>query len=124
MQTIKPKFGQFLLAESKNYLGQKIGDILSALQSLHDDASHLGSAKLVKASHGIVNQIRIVIHDDWPDTEIDTLQSLQRVGVALAKAIEDDGDLPETLAAAVQELQQLSGDMGEPINDFGSSEDQ
>lgn len=116
-------FKETLFLETNNYLSQKVGDILSAIENLHDDSNHLGSGQLVKASKGIVNQIRRIVKDDWPDTEINSLKTLQRVGVALAKAIDENGDLKDVLGSAVQELQQLTNKSGEPINDLGSMED-
>ena len=113
----KLDFTLYILNETKTHLSQKIGDILSALQNLHDDADHLGTRQLLKASQGIVNQIRRVIHETWPDTEMDSLQILQKIGVALSKAIDENTNLKDVIASSVEELQQASG--GHPVNDLG-----
>ena len=91
---------------------------MSALQNLHDDAEHLGARQILKASQGIVNQIRRVLHETWPDTEMDSLKTLQAIGVALSKAIDENADLNDVVASAVEELQQASS--GKPVNDLGS----
>jgi hypothetical protein len=116
-------FTLYLLNEQRAYLGQKLGDILTAVQNLHDDAANLGTRQLTKATDGIVKQIRRIIKDEWPDTELPVLQTLQRVAVALAKAIDENADLKEVVAGAVQELQKASGDLEEPVNNFGSEEE-
>ena len=113
----KLDFTFYLLNETKTHLSQKMGDILSALQNLHDDAEHLGTRQLLKASQGIVNQIRRVIKETWPDTEMESLKVLQRIAVALSKAIDENTDLKDVIASSVEELQQASG--GEPVNDLG-----
>lgn len=119
---MKPNFKIYLLNESKSHLGQKIGDILTALQSLSEDSPHLGSRQLLQASKGIANQIRKTVKDDWPDTETATLRILQKVGIALMKAIDENGDLKDVIPSAVQELQKASSDLGEPVNDLGSQD--
>lgn len=112
-------FTLYLLNEQKAYLGQRLGDILTAVQNLHDDAENLGTRKLMKSADGIVRQIRRIIKDEWPDSQTSTLKSLQKVAVALIKAISDNGDLKEAIAASVQELQTASEELGEPVNDLG-----
>lgn len=119
----KPRFKLYLINETNQHLAQKIGDILTALQSLNDDAKHLGSRQLIQACKGISNQIRKILKDNWPDTSLDALKSLQKVGVALMRAIDSNQDIKETIASAVQELQQTSNDLGQPINDLSPPED-
>jgi hypothetical protein len=116
-------FTLYLLNEQRAYLGQKLGDILTAVQNLHDDAANLGTRQLTKATDGIVKQIRRIIKDEWPDTELPTLQTLQRVAVALAKAIDENADLKDVIAGATQELQKASGDLEEPVNNLGSEDE-
>ena len=117
----KLDFTFYLINEAQSHLSQKIGDILSALQNLHDDADHLGTRQLLKASQGIVNQIRRVIKETWPDTEMDSLKVLQKIAVALSKAIDENTELKDVIASAVEELQQASG--GQQVNDLGGEND-
>ena len=114
------QFSNYILTETRSHLGQKIGDILTALQSLHDDAANMGSRQLLTASKGVVNQIRRVLHDSWPDSETKTLQVLQRIGVALMKSIDENQPIGDVLAASVQELQAAQEDLGEPVNNLAS----
>jgi hypothetical protein len=76
----------------------------------------------------IVNQIRAIIHDQWGDVATPFLPILQRVGVAMMKAIEEKGDINEVLASAGEELENIMKKLGVPINQIGSglddSEDQ
>jgi len=114
-------FKGYLLYETKSYLGQKVGDILTALQSLNDDAPNMGTRQLLSAAKGIASQIKRILHDNWPDSETTTLKTLQRIGVALMKSIDENQPIGDVLSASVQELQQASEDLGMPVNDLLSS---
>lgn len=112
------QFRQYLLTEETNYLAQKIGDILSATQSLAQDASNLGTRQLVKSSQRIVDQIRKILHDSWSDKEERALKELQKVGVAISKAIDSNGDLEEILNTSVEVLQNATEELKSPINNL------
>lgn len=113
------RFKQFILNESNAYLGQKVGDILTASQELSDDSKNMGTRDLIRFSERIVNQIRRILHSNWPKEEKKHLLTLQKVGVALMKAIEDKDDLPGTIAGTVGILEKLVGKLGVPINKLG-----
>jgi len=114
------QFKNFLFNENRVYLGQRIGDILNALQDLSQNANGMGTRQLVRSSEGIVNQLRRILHTHWADKEQDNLKRLQKVAVAISKAIEDKDDLEGILQAGSQELQQVIGDMDVPVNKLGS----
>ena len=116
-------FKSFLLNENKYYLGQKIGDILAALQSLSEDASNIGNRGLIRASQGIVNQIRRILHGRWEDEDVNSLKELQKVGVALCKAIDTKDDLASVITGAVDVIEKITQDMEVPINDVGSEQE-
>ena len=116
------QFRYFILNETRSALGHKLGDILTALQSLSDDAPNMGSRQLLRAAKGVVNEIRRVLHDTWSDTESSTLKTLQRIGVALMKSIEENQPIGEVLSTAVQELQKSQEELGEPVNNLASPE--
>ena len=63
------RFKEFLLNESRAYLAQKIGDILSALQELKNDAPNMGARDLTQYAMRIVMLIRRVLHSSWPKDE-------------------------------------------------------
>ena len=111
-------FKGHLLYETKSYLGQKVGDILTAMQSLNDDAPNMGTRQLLSAAKGVAAQIKRILHDTWPDSETATLKTLQRIGVALMKSIDENQPIGDVLSASVQELQQASEDLGVPVNDL------
>jgi len=115
------RFKHFIINEVKSHLGEKLGDILAALQNLSEDAPNMGTKQLVDSTKGIVDNIRPILKDNWPDTEKSSLEALQRVGVALSNAIESNEDLKSTLATAVQDLQQSSEKLGEPVNTIGAT---
>lgn len=113
-------FKYFLLNEEKSYLGQKISDILTALHDLLEDIDNLGSRHVNRMAESIVNQIRRVLHSNWSEKQHKNLRVLQKVGVAIMKAIEDKGDLNSVLASSAKEIEKLTGDLGRPVSDFGN----
>jgi hypothetical protein len=117
------RFKSFLLHENKYYLGQKAGDLLTALQSLGDDASNIGNRTLIRAVQGIVNQIRRILHGRWDDGDFKYLKVLQKIGVALCKAIDEKEDIATVLSSAGTELEDLLSKMGVPVNSLGSEEE-
>ncbi len=114
-------FKDFLMLENRVYLGSKMGDILTALQELRDDAKSMGSRSLLRYSEKIVNQIRRVLHTHWPKDEHKYLVPLQKVGVAMMKAIEERDNLEEVIAGAASEVEKLLSKMGVPINKIGAT---
>ncbi len=121
MQSIH--FKSFLLNENKYYLSQKIGDLLTALQGLSEDAPNLGNRALIRAAQGIVNQIRRILHGRWDDEDVNFLKTLQKIGVAICKAIDTKDDIATVVASCSAELEKISGESGEPVNDLASDQE-
>lgn len=117
-------FNLFLLHENKVYLGQRIGDILSAIQDLDQNKGGMGARQLVANSDRIVGQIRKILHGTWSKKEEKWLKQLQKAGVALAKAIDEKDDLEAILATVSTEIQDVMTKMKVPINSLGSQEDE
>jgi len=117
---MKYEFRDFLLNEDKAYLGQRVGNILSAIQDLVQNSKGMGTRQLLRSSETIVNQMRRILHTHWPQQHEDDLKRLQKAAVAIAKSIEDKDSLEEILQAAGQELEGLMGDMDSPVNQLGS----
>lgn len=117
---MKNQFRMFLMNEERVYLSSKSGDILTALQELDKDAANMGKRHLMRLIKNIVRQIRRVLHSSWSFEEQQYLKVLQKVGVALMKGLDSNEDLPTLISSAVQEMQNLSEKMGEPINNIGS----
>jgi len=116
------RFKEFLINEQQAYLGQKVGDILTAVQELMTDAQGMGTRDLVRYTQQVVNQIRPILHSSWPREEKKFLLTLQKVAVSLSKAIEDKGDLPSKLAGNAEVLQKLVADLGVPINKLSTTD--
>jgi len=112
-------FKGFILNEARAYLGIRIGDILNAVQDLQQNAKSMGTRQLVKNTEGVVNQIRIILHSHWDKEEQTALKRLQKSGVALARAIEEKDDLESILTGVKGELEELAGDLGQPIGELG-----
>lgn len=116
------KFKEFILFEQKQYLAQKVGDILAAAQELRDDAGNMGSRDLSRFSERIVNQIRRVLHSYWAKENQRYLKDLQKIGVAVIKAVKEKGDLANTISGATSSLEKLVSDLGTPINKIAAPE--
>jgi len=113
-------FKQFLLNENQAYLGQKVGDILTSLKEINADSKTMGSRDLVRFSERIVNQIRPLLQASWQKEEGQYLFTLQKVAVAIMKAIEDKNDLPGIIASSTVTLEKLVSDLGVPIHKFAA----
>ena len=110
------EFRDFLLNESRYVLGQKVGDILNAMQELADEGPHMGKRQLVRHTEKMASLIRRIIHGSWQKKVQQHLKTLQKVGVALMKAIEEKDNLEDVLSSSSQELQSVLKSMGVPIH--------
>ena len=117
------KFSYFLMNESTVYLGQRVGDVVTAIQDLKDNSAGMGKRQATSAATNIVNQIRTILHSHWDKKDIHSLESLQKVGVAIMRAIEDKDDLNDILDASIQELQGMTEKLGTPVNQLGTPEE-
>lgn len=113
-------FKSYLLNEQQEYLAQKIGDILSALQSLSEDSQNLGSRQLVRAADNVVNQMRRVLNGRWSRQEAKYLKQVQKSAVALAKAVDTNENLPEIISGVASALEKLLNGLGFPLNKIGA----
>lgn len=113
-------FKDFLISENKYYLGQKTGDLLSSIQSIGEDAPNLGNREMIRAVQGLINQIRRILHSRWDDEDLKYLKTLQKIGVALCKAIDEKEDIATVVSSAQQELEAMISDMEVPVNNVGS----
>lgn len=116
------QFKDFLLNENKHYLGERMGDILSALHDLNQNVSAMGTRQQVNNAENISNQIRKILHGNWSKKNDKYLKSLQKVGVAIMRAIEEKDDLVNVLQGSASELEKTLGDMGVPINSLGTKD--
>lgn len=112
------KFKNYLLNEEANFLGHRVGDILTAMQDVQQDMPNLGTRHLTKIAEELVNQIRKILHGSWSAKHQKDLRELQKVGVAIMKTIEEKGDLKEIIPAATQQLQNLSGKLKVKVNNL------
>lgn len=113
-------FKNFLINEDKYYLGQRAGDVLTALQSLEEDAPNMGSRAMIRASQGVADQIRRILHGRWDEDEVKYLKRLQKVGVAILRGIDSNEDMGQIVASCNQEIQEMLGDLETPVNALGS----
>ena len=115
-------FRDYLLNEDRAYFGERIGDLLNAVQDLVDNGASMGTRQLVKKSEGIVNQIRRIVHTNWPKKEEKNLEKLQDIGCAISRAIEEKDDLINVLTSIKGSLEELSADLGMPVQQSGEGE--
>lgn len=114
-------FKNFLLNEQKEYLGHKVGDILSAVHDLLENGVNLSILQLVKNGKNIVNQIRKIIHSNWTTEELQYLKKLQKIAVAIMRGIDEKEDLKQILMDVSHELEKLSKKLGTPIHHLATS---
>ena len=125
-------FKMFLLTEEKIYLGQRVGDVLTALQQLHEDAANMGKRHLMRLITNIVRQIRRILHGTWAYEEEKYLKELQKIGVALMKGMDTNEDLVQVISSCTSAAERLSDNLDTPLNnlaapahtDFSDDDDQ
>jgi len=109
-------FKDFLLNEQQAYLAQKVGNILSAVQDLKNDAKTMGSKNLNAFSNEIVVHIRNILHSSWPKEQEKHLKSLQKMAVSIMKCMDEKGDLSSVISSVSTNMEKLVGDLGMPVN--------
>ena len=120
MSLSRISFRDFLINENKYYLGQRVGDVLTAIQDLQQNGEGMGRRQMTANAQRIVDQIRSILHSNWSKKEEKYLQPIQKVGVAIARAIEEKDDLDELLPTAASELEQMVSKMGVPVNSLAT----
>lgn len=109
-------FKYFLINEEQVHLGHKVGDVLTAVHDLENDIGGMGSRQIAKVSEDIVNQIRKILHSQWSPNQEKYLKELQKVAVALMKAIDEKDDLKEIIGQLSQVLGKVSTKLGVKVN--------
>jgi hypothetical protein len=117
------EFKKFLLTEQKEYFADRVNNVLTAIHEFLSAKKQMGAKQMVKSTETIANQIRKVLHTSWPRSEHKYLRVLQKCGVALMKAIDEKGDLPETFNSVRVELEKLSHKLRVPANKLGTDSD-
>ena len=84
------------------------------MHNLKEVSPNLGSKQISSMAYTIVNQIRRILHSDWPGDK-KSLKKLQKIGTSIMKSIEEKQDLLETIESATQEMEKLSADLGVPV---------
>ena len=118
------RFQEYLINEEKSHLGHRVGDVLTGVQELQKDMEGMGSRHLARLTDQLVDELRKIIHGSWTDQQNKYLKPIQRVAVALKKALEERDDLKEILPVVAQELQGVVGKLGVRINDLKAPEEQ
>jgi hypothetical protein len=111
----------FLLNEEQIYLGQRVGDILAAIQELQEDAPNMGKRHLMRVIKNIVGQIRRILHGSWSFEDEAYLKELQKIGVVLMRGLDNNEELPSLVASATAAMQELSNKIDQPVNKLGAA---
>lgn len=122
--SLRINFRDFLLNENKYYLGQRVGDVLTALQDLQQNGEGMGRRQMTANAQRIVDQIRSILHTNWSKKEERFLKDIQKAGVAIARAIEEKDNLEEVLPSVTGELEQVVTRMGVPVNSLATPPDE
>jgi hypothetical protein len=110
--------------QTDSYLGHKFGDISNGINDLLQNYQGMGTRQINDNAQQIVNMIRRILHTHWPEEQERNLESLQKVGVAIMKSIEEKGDLERTLKSSASELQQTMEKLGVPMNSIGTPDEE
>lgn len=113
-----------MLNEQSYKFGHQVNLVLTAVQHLEEDMHGMGLRQLAKLCEGIVNQLRRILHTQWPTRHMSHLKELQKVAVALMDAVEKKDDLREILPAIAQELQAVTSKIGGKVNDLQATEEE
>lgn len=114
------RFRRYVLAEQTEFLGKQIGDVLSALKSLAEDAGRLGTRQIIRVSDQIVDDMRRILKGRWPTEDYGHLQELQKVAVYLKKSCDsNEKPLTDVVQACKAAVENLTAKLGTPINDAG-----
>jgi hypothetical protein len=116
------EFKNYLLTEGKEYFADRVNSVLTGIHDFLSAERQMGAKQSIKQTENIANQIRKILHTSWPQSEHKHLKVLQRCGIALMKAIDDKGDLPEVFNSVRAELESLSHRLKVPANKLGTKE--
>jgi hypothetical protein len=114
------RFKTYLLNEEKSHLGHRVGDVLTAVQELQNDLGGMGVRQTSRICQEIVDQLRKILHGSWTAKQMPQLKQIQKIAVALMKAIDEKNDLRELIPSISQELGAISGKLGVRTNDIES----
>lgn len=110
------RFRWFLLNEENAQFGHRVGGVLTAVQDLENDLGGMGMRQITRECEAVVNQLRKILHSDWSGKQVKHLKELQKIAVALMKAIEEKDDLKEIVPVVSQKLADISGKLGSKVN--------
>lgn len=113
-------FKNFLLNENEDHFSVRVNTILSIIQELLDNSKGMGKRQIVLNCEDIVSKIRSILQDRWSEKQKKYVKKLQKCGVAIAKCINDKGDLLDVLEASLSELQSIVSDTGNVVNSLGN----
>jgi N-glycosylase/DNA lyase len=124
MSLSKINFKDFLLNEAKYYLAERIGSILSAIQDLLQNFEGIGKRQLIFNCENIISQIRSILQDKWSEKEKNYLLEIQKAGVALAKCLNEKGEMREVLESVSEVFSKISEKLGVPVNSIGNESEE
>lgn len=113
-------FRQFILRESDEFLKEKISKIHGDLQNIQQTMNQIGTDSLVNDIKVVVSQIRAVVQGHWLKQQFVYLSVLQKVGVALANAVEENDNVENIVNASVDLIKKnIIDKLSGPVNDLG-----
>jgi len=121
---IRLDFEEYLFTENRNYLGEKVGDILTSLQDLSQNGKAMGQRQMMRRMEGTSDQIRKILHSRWQKSNEKYLPVLQKVGTALMNVVDGESQFEplDVVNGSISELEGLLGRMKVPVNTLASAE--
>lgn len=116
------QFKDYLLVENKSLFAQRVGDIITALQSLADDPKNLNKKQLAT---NIANQMRksFLRGNKWPkmDGEVNEIITIAFNLLKSSNPKEESRlDLDDVIKSSIIRLQNLSNNLQVPSNQLAT----
>lgn len=112
------QFKNFLLLEQNQILSNRISPLVNAIDELKADFQQMGTRQVIKNLTQIANEIRKIINDDWPDSEKNTIETLQKIAFFVLKSIDSSEEIQVILDRVATELYSLAGKDNIQINNL------
>jgi hypothetical protein len=108
------EFRQHLIVENKSsYLSSLVSSALEDAQEIESSGNQIGVRQLVDEATTLVGKLRKILHSSFPRSQRKYLRAVQKCGVAIMKAIDEKGDLKQTITDVRAELQKVVDKLSE-----------
>jgi len=118
-------FKNFFLREDANFFKEQIAEIMQTLQNMLDGMKSMGAEEFVEDAKTVTSKIRGIIQGSWVGQK-ENIEKLQRIGVYLCKALDENDDLEMAVRSSLESIKnEIIKTLAGPVNQLGvDSEEQ